>query len=88
MGRRNLFLVETRLGRKTMPSVKPDDLTAKIISFHISTETKETFKFFTAMFSTMQLDRDNKIEELHQKIATLQSTNLSLEGDISDIKKY
>ena len=57
-------MVETRLGKRTMPSVKPDELTAKINSSHISSETKEILKLFMAMFSTIQLDRDNKIKDL------------------------
>ena len=80
-------MVETRLGRKTMPSVKPDDLTAKINSSHITTETKEILKLFMAMFSTIQLERDNKIKELDQKVASIQSTNTALEGEISEIKE-
>ena len=39
-------MVETRLGKKTMPSVKPEELTAKINSSHISTESKEILKLF------------------------------------------
>ena len=80
-------MVETRLGKKTMPSVKPEELTAKINSSHISTETKEILKLFMAMFSTIQLDRDNKIKDLDRKVTSVQSTTTALEKEISDIKE-
>ena len=51
-----------------MPSVKPEELTAKNNSSYISTETKEILKLFMAMFSTIQLDRDNKIKDLDTKV--------------------
>ena len=53
-------MVETRLAKITMPSVKPDESAAKINSSHISSETKEILKLIMAMFSTTQLDRDKK----------------------------
>ena len=40
-----------------------------------------------ALFSTMQLDRDNKIKELDQKVSSVQSTNTALQEEISDIKE-
>ena len=70
-----------------MPSIRPEDLTAKINSSHISTETKEILKLFMAMFSTMQIDRENKIKELDQKVSVIQTANTALEGEISDIKE-
>ena len=54
-----------------MPSVKPDELTAKINSSHISTETKEILKLLVAMFSTSQLNRDNKIKDLDQNFTSI-----------------
>ena len=78
-------MVETRLGKRTMPIVKPDELTAKINSSHISSETKEIMKLFIAMFSTIQLDRDNKIKDLDKKVTSIQSTTTALEKEISDI---
>ena len=42
---------------------------------------------FRTLFSTMQLDRDNRIEELEQKVTSIQNTNVDLEDEISDIKK-
>ena len=81
-------MVETRLRRKTMPSVKHDDLTAKKNSSHTSNDTKEILKLFTAMFFTIQLGRDNnQIKGLDQKVMSIQSTNMALEGEISDIKE-
>ena len=80
-------MLETRLGRKSMPSVKPDNFTAKINSSHMSTETKEILKLFKAMFFTIQLERDNKIKELDQKVTSIQSTHTALESEISDIKE-
>ena len=53
-----MFMVETRHVGK--------DLTAKMNCSHVSTETKEILKLFMAMFSTMQIDRENKIRELDQ----------------------
>ena len=38
-----------------------------------------------ALFSTMQLDRDNKIKELDQKVTSVLSTNTALQEEISDI---
>ena len=40
-----------------------------------------------AMFSTIQLERDNSIKELDQKAASIQNTNTALEGEISNIKE-
>ena len=65
--RRVIFMVETRQGRKSMPSIKPEDLTGKINSSHICTETEEILKLFMTMSSTMQINRENKIKELDQK---------------------
>ena len=63
-------MVETRQGKKTMLCVKPEELTAKINGSHISTETKEILKLFVALFSTIQLDRDNKIKDLDKKVTS------------------
>ena len=54
-----------------MPSVKPEELKAKINISHISTETKEILKLIMAMFSTIQLDRDNKIKDLGRKVTSI-----------------
>ena len=70
-----------------MPSLKPGHLTAKFNSSYIITETKEILKLFMAMFSTMQIDRENKIKELNQKVSVFQTANTALEGEISSIKQ-
>ena len=58
-------MVETRLSRKKhIPTIKTDDLSAKINSSHITTETKEIMKLFKVLLSSMQLDRHNKIKEI------------------------
>ena len=62
-----LLMVETRQGKKTMPCVKPEELTAKTNGSHISTKTNEILKLFMAMFSTFQINRDNKIKDLDKK---------------------
>ena len=51
-----------------MPSIKPDDLKNEISRSHINTETKKIFKLSVAFLSFMQLDQDNKNNELDQKI--------------------
>ena len=40
-----------------------------------------------AMFSTIQLDRDNKIKDLDKKVTSFQNTTTALEKEISDIKE-
>ena len=75
-------MVETRLGKKVMPSVKPDDLTAEMKSSHIShisTEAKEIFNLFIPFFSTMQMDHDTKIKDLDQKLTSVRRTNTALQ---------
>ena len=56
-------------------------------SSHISSETKEILKLFMAMFSTIQLERDNKIKDLDKKVTSIQSTTTALEKEISDVKE-
>ena len=40
-----------------------------------------------AMFSHMQIDRDNKIKELDQKVSVIQAVSTALDGGVSDIKE-
>ena len=70
-----------------MPSVKPDELTAKINSSHISSETKEILKLIMTMISTIQLDWHNRNKDLDKKVTSIQSTTTALEKEISDVKE-
>ena len=69
-------MVDGRRSRADMVSVmKPDDLTAKIISSKITSETKEILKLFVAMFSTLQLERDTRIKNIDMKVVYLDNKN-------------
>ena len=46
------------------------------------TETKEIFKLFVSMFSTLQLERDNRIFSLDEKVNELESIKQVLEQEI------
>ena len=66
------FMVETRRSKPNIVSVmKHEDLTAKINSSKITSETKELLKLFVAMFATLQLERDNKIKNIDKKVVDL-----------------
>ena len=56
-----------------------EELVTKISNSKMSSETKEIFKLFVSMFSTLQLERDNRISSLDQKVNELQSRNQVLE---------
>ena len=70
-----------------MPPTKPEDLTARINSPHMSSETKEIIKLFQAMFTSLQLERDSKIKTLEKKMTDIRSKYVTLEKELDDIKK-
>lgn len=82
------FMVETRHSKATiMPPTKPEDLSARINSSHMNSETKEILKLFLAMFTSLQLERDSKIKTIEKKMTEIQSKNTNLEKELEDIKE-
>ena len=65
-----------------------EELVTKITNSKMSTETKEIFKLFVSMFSTLQLERDNRISSLDQKVNELDSRNQVLEQKIETIQSH
>ena len=70
-----------------MPPTKPEDLTARINSSQINSETKEILKLFLAMFTSLQLEHDLKIKTLEKKITEIQSKNVNLKKDLDYYKE-
>ena len=67
--------------------MKPEDLTAKIKSSEVTSESKELLKLNAAMFSTPQLKRETKIKNVDRKVVDLDNKNKALQNEINDVKQ-
>ena len=65
-------------GRSTSRS-SSEEVIQKINSSKITSETKEIFKLFLTLFSSLQLERDSTISTLNEKVSALELGN----GEVS-----
>ena len=62
---------ETRHSKAIIMSTKPEDVTARNDSSNMNAENEEILKLFLAMFTSVQLERDTKIETIEKKVTKI-----------------